>query len=92
MRVRRLGDRRSISFVYDALFHHEIDVLKNRDVRQRIAFDGDDVGGVARRDAPELVALPERLGRKRRRRFYRLIGVMPKRTMRENCFALSPCG
>jgi hypothetical protein len=37
-------------FVDDAVFHHELHLLQQLDVAQRIAADGDDVGGKARFD------------------------------------------
>src|SRR5258708_7464987 len=48
-----------------AAFHDEYDAADSRDVVQRIAFDGDEIGFEARRDGTDFLAEAERFGGER---------------------------
>src|SRR3954452_8868782 len=58
----------ALVLVDDAGLHHEGDAFELRDVAQRIAADGDDVGELAGLDRPDPVGPAHDLGGRARRR------------------------
>ena len=78
-------------FVDFAVFHYELDVFQQANIRERVAGDGDDVGVLARLDRAEFV-WSVRASQRRcwSRPEWPASGVIPYFTMKANCFPLVP--
>jgi hypothetical protein len=53
--IDKPGELRELLAVDDAVFHYEGHFLKGRDVLERVAGDGDDVGVIARLQRADLI-------------------------------------
>src|SRR3984957_19238926 len=61
MRSSDCIDRSRVQFVNHPILHHEADALHETDVVDRIAGHRDDVGDLARRDAAQILVVPQQL-------------------------------